>query len=130
MNGFLNIIVWCSTLLAPCGRGQEKVVAECRLAVAVNLQKETSGQYTGWKTVSFGWRQYAVLPNLSNNTLRKNMPYESLSDGRRHFSHLEAVGRVVCGIAPWLELGEDETSEGKLCARYIDLTVRGTEKCC
>lgn len=130
MNGFLNIIVWCSTLLAPCGRGQEKAVAECRPAVAVNLQKETSGQYTGVEDRKFWVATMCriaepVLLNLSNNTLRKNMPYESLSDGRRHFSHLEAVGRVVCGIAPWLELGEDETSEGKLRARYIDLTVRG-----
>ncbi len=65
-----------------------------------------------------------VLVNLSNNTLKKNMPYESL--GNRHrFSHLEAVGRLVCGIAPWLELGPDETPEGKLRQKYINLTVRG-----
>lgn len=66
-----------------------------------------------------------VLLNLSNNTLKKNMPYESLSKERSKFSHLEAVGRLVCGIAPWLELGPDHTPEGQLRAKYIDLTVRG-----
>lgn len=66
-----------------------------------------------------------VLLNLSNNTLKKNMPYESLSKERSKFSHLEAVGRLVCGIAPWLELGPDNTSEGQLRAKYIDLTVKG-----
>lgn len=66
-----------------------------------------------------------VLENLSNNTLKKNMPYESLSKDRRVYSHLEAVGRLVCGIAPWLELGEDETAEGELRGYYIDLTVKG-----
>lgn len=65
-----------------------------------------------------------VLINLSNGTLKQNMPYESL--GNRHrFSHLEAVGRLVCGIAPWLELGPDNTPEGQLRKKYIDLTVKG-----
>lgn len=51
-----------------------------------------------------------VLSNLANNTLRENMPQESLDTKRVHrFSHLEAVGRTLCGIAPWLELGADET---------------------
>lgn len=66
-----------------------------------------------------------VLENLSSNTLKKNMPYESLSKDRRIYSHLEAVGRLVCGIAPWLELGKEETPEGKLRTHYIDLTVKG-----
>ena len=65
-----------------------------------------------------------VLVNLSNGTLKQNMPYESL--GNRHrFSHLEAIGRFVCGIAPWLELGPDNTPEGQLRKKYIDLTVKG-----
>ena len=66
-----------------------------------------------------------VLTNLSNNTLKKNMPYESLSKDRSDFSHLEAVGRLVCGIAPWLELGPDNTPEGQLRDKYIELTVKG-----
>ena len=62
-----------------------------------------------------------VLVNLSQGTLKKNMPFESLSDEplRRSVSYLEAVGRTVCGIAPWLELGPDDTQEGKLRERYI-----------
>ena len=40
------------------------------------------------------------------------------------FTYLEAFGRTVCGIAPWLELGPDETPEGQLRAKYIDLTVK------
>ena len=39
------------------------------------------------------------------------------------FTYLEAFGRTVCGIAPWLELGPDETPEGQLRAKYIDFTV-------
>ena len=68
-----------------------------------------------------------VLVNLSQGTLKKNMPFESLSDEplRRSVSYLEAVGRTVCGIAPWLELGPDDTQEGKLRERYIHLVDKG-----
>lgn len=68
-----------------------------------------------------------VLVNLGNNTLKKNMPYESLAKDRSKFSHLEAVGRLVCGIAPWLELGPDDTPEGQLRDKYIQLTVKGLQ---
>lgn len=66
-----------------------------------------------------------VLTNLSRSTLRQNMPYESLSKDRSDFAHLEAVGRVICGIAPWLELGPDDTPEGRLRGQYIQLAVEG-----
>lgn len=64
-----------------------------------------------------------VLSNLAGNTLKKNMPYESLSDRNQSVSYLEAFGRTICGIAPWLELGPDDTEEGKLRAKYIDMAV-------
>lgn len=66
-----------------------------------------------------------VLSNLANGTLKKEMPYQSLAPNRQRFSYLEAVGRTVCGIAPWLELGPDNTDEGKLRKKYIDMTVKG-----
>ncbi|WP_239056755.1 MULTISPECIES: DUF2264 domain-containing protein [unclassified Parabacteroides] len=68
-----------------------------------------------------------VLTNLSNNTLKQNMPFESLSKDplRKEVSYLEAVGRLICGIAPWLELGPDQTPEGQLREKYIKLAVKG-----
>lgn len=68
-----------------------------------------------------------VLNNLAEGTLKKNMPFESLSNDplRKEVSYLEAVGRTICGIAPWLELGPDETTEGQLRKHYIELVVKG-----
>lgn len=68
-----------------------------------------------------------VLENLASGTLKKKMPFESLSHDplRREVSYLEAVGRTICGIAPWLELGVDDTDEGQLRGHYIDLVVKG-----
>ncbi len=72
-----------------------------------------------------------IYVNLSQNTLRKNMPVET-NDGynvpgndRKEVTHLEALGRSFCGIAPWLNLGADDTPEGKIRARMIDLVVKG-----
>ncbi len=45
-------------------------------------------------------------------------------EGRAKVSHLEAFGRLLCGIAPWLELAPDDSSEGRLRAKYRDLAVK------
>ena len=67
--------------------------------------------------------------NLSQNTLRKNMPVETfdgLNNGntRKNVTHLEALGRSFDGISAWLNLPPDDTKEGKLRAKYTDLVVK------
>jgi len=64
-----------------------------------------------------------VLTNLAAGRLHLLMPVEGGKD-RAEFSHLEAFGRLLTGMAPWLELGPDATPEGKLRAHYIDLARR------
>lgn len=69
-----------------------------------------------------------VLTNLANYSLKSNMPIEKANkfyDHREDVVHLEAVGRTLAGIAPWLELGTDNTNEGQLRKKYIDLAVKG-----
>ena len=66
-----------------------------------------------------------VLTNLAAGTLRARMPVEEADGaGRRSVSHLEAFGRLLAGIAPWLELPPDATPEGRMRARYADLARR------
>ncbi len=66
-----------------------------------------------------------VLKNLANGTLKARMPVEQAPKAdRRAVSHLEALGRLVAGIAPWIELAADETTEGRQRAEYADLTRR------
>lgn len=67
-----------------------------------------------------------VIWNLSEGTLRQNMPRES--KGKPHeMCYLEAFGRTLCGIGPWLELGADDTKEGKLREEYIKRTIQAIE---
>ena len=65
-----------------------------------------------------------VLTALSENRLKQQMPVEGTPD-RAAYSHLEALGRLLTGMAPWLELGPDGTPEGQLRAHYIRLAVTG-----
>ena len=64
-----------------------------------------------------------VLINLKKDSLRKTMLLESSSVEGKKFAYLEAFARVFNGIAPWLELGPDESEEGRLRERYIYLTI-------
>jgi hypothetical protein len=67
-----------------------------------------------------------VLTHMADGTLRARMPVEQAAGAnRRTVTHLEAVGRLLAGIAPWLELADDGTAEGALRRQYGELAVRG-----
>jgi hypothetical protein len=66
-----------------------------------------------------------VLTNLENGTLKSRMPIEQAAGAdRRSVTHLEALGRLAAGIAPWIELPADATDEGRLRASYGQLARR------
>ena len=69
-----------------------------------------------------------VLEALANRQLKSTMPVEARPGeeaGRRAVSHLEAVGRLYAGMAPWLALGENASEEGKLQEKYAALVQQG-----
>ena len=66
-----------------------------------------------------------VLRNLANGTLKARMPVEQAAGANRApVTHLEALGRLMAGIAPWIELRADDTEEGRLRGEYADLARR------
>jgi hypothetical protein len=75
------------------------------------------------------WTQLAtrlanpVLTALSQRRLKATMPVESAPrvKDRPDFTHLEALGRLLAGLAPWLELPSDSTPEGVERARLAAL---------
>ena len=69
-----------------------------------------------------------VLTAHSKGQLRAGMPVElsaTANAERRDYAHLEAVGRLLAGIAPWLELGSDGSAEGTARARLAGLAREG-----
>jgi len=70
-----------------------------------------------------------VLVNLAAGTLKRNMPVETVGNepDRRKYSHLEAISRLLAGIAPWLEASLDQGPERDLQQRFADLARRGLQ---
>jgi hypothetical protein len=63
-----------------------------------------------------------VLQNLARRTLRKSMPVEATDPpDREKYTHLEAFGRLLSGIAPWLAATGMNESERKRQAEFIQL---------
>src|SRR4051812_36589989 len=66
-----------------------------------------------------------VLKNLAAGTLKARMPVEQATGAdRRNVTHLEALGRLVAGLAPWVKLAPDGSPEGRLRGEYADLACR------
>jgi hypothetical protein len=66
-----------------------------------------------------------VLSALSQRRLRSTMPVESypgMEPSRRRTTYLEAFGRLLTGIAPWLEDGATTGKEGELRAECLQMT--------
>lgn len=71
---------------------------------------------------------YPVIHNLAEGTLKQNMPLET---GPQYYlpvkkvTYLEAVGRTMAGVAPWLALPDDETAEGKMRLELRTKLIKG-----
>ncbi|MGH9604797.1 MAG: DUF2264 domain-containing protein [Terracidiphilus sp.] len=66
-----------------------------------------------------------VLRALSQRKLKQEMPVEAPKGNvaeRRRFTYLEAMGRLLTGIAPWLESGPQGGTEGALRNKSAELS--------
>jgi hypothetical protein len=108
--------------------GAGGAVAAAGSVGAAQVTPPVAGHRTAWIGVL---RKLAdpVLNNLAGETLKLRMPVEQ-ADGanRAGVTHLEALGRLLAGIAPWLELPPDDSEEGRLRARYAELTRRAIDR--
>ena len=69
-----------------------------------------------------------VLKSLGRRQLKAEMPVEcspGQEQSRRECTYLEAMGRLLSGLAPWLEHGPSTGKEGQLRQRYCDLARAG-----
>lgn len=75
---------------------------------------------------------YPVIHNLAEGTLRKNMPLETPPNyflKVEKVTYMEAIGRTLAGVAPWLALPDDDTKEGALRKQLKADLLRGLPRC-
>jgi hypothetical protein len=71
-----------------------------------------------------------ILINLAEQRLKERMPVEAaagLMAERRDYTHLEATGRLLAGMAPWLELDSVLAEEKHLREKYSTLARRALD---
>ena len=71
-----------------------------------------------------------VLTSLAERRLHQRMPVTiapSAPAERRSFAMLEATGRLLSGLAPWLALPADGSPEGVLRSQYAELARAGID---
>jgi hypothetical protein len=72
-----------------------------------------------------------VLTALAADALKQKMPVEakdpSMVNDRAKYTHLEAFGRLLAGIAPWLQAEELNATETQLQSKYFGLALKGIE---
>ena len=61
-----------------------------------------------------------VLSAAADDVLKIRMP---VYKERREFQYLEAIGRIVCGIGPWLNLPSDGSDESVIREKYKRITL-------
>ncbi|MBK6827820.1 MAG: DUF2264 domain-containing protein [Chitinophagaceae bacterium] len=64
-----------------------------------------------------------ILSNMSKGQLRKNMPMQfspGWGNRNKEVAYMEAIGRLLAGIAPFLNLPADDSSEGKIRKQLIE----------
>lgn len=70
---------------------------------------------------------YPVLEPMSRDRLKATMSLEvspTWDNRNKQVAYMEAFGRLFAGVAPWLSLPEDQTSEGKLRAELTQQVLR------
>lgn len=71
-----------------------------------------------------------VLVNLAEQRLKERMPVEAtagMKSERQDYTHLEALGRLLAGMAPWLELETAAGEEPQLRDKYRALARRALD---
>ncbi|HEU4606828.1 MAG TPA: DUF2264 domain-containing protein, partial [Chitinophagaceae bacterium] len=71
---------------------------------------------------------YPVIHHLAEGTLSKSMPLEQGPNYNlqvKKVSYLEAVGRTMAGVAPWLALPDDDSREGRMRKQMRSELLKG-----
>lgn len=99
------------------------VVLFCVLTIAQSQELTTAAKQRASLIQSMLRIADPVLHALASHQLKTKMPVEAKAGvtDRPQFTYLEAFGRLMAGMAPWLELGADASAEGKLRGEYLVL---------
>ncbi|HZF65089.1 MAG TPA: DUF2264 domain-containing protein, partial [Chitinophagaceae bacterium] len=103
------------------------VIAHCIIVLSLHAQPKNTDDRNAWLSVMDRIAR-PVLSSLANNKLKEKMPVVLSMNvdnkaNRLKASYLEAFGRTLCGIAPWLNLEGGSKTEVALRNQYRQWTL-------
>ena len=91
-----------------------------------NLEKENASDREYWADLAYKMAE-PILRNMAEGNLHKNMLVEVSPnwDGRDvRVTYMEAFGRLMAGITPWLSLPDDDTEESQKRAQLREWAMK------
>lgn len=91
------------------------ILAFLLIPMSISAKKKEMTDREVWVDIMYKMAE-PVLKNMAEGTLQKNMELELSPtwDGRNQkVAYMECFGRLMAGLAPWLNLPDDDTSEGQ-----------------
>lgn len=91
------------------------ILAFLLIPMSISAKKKEMSDREVWVDIMYKMAE-PVLKNMAEGTLQKNMELELSPtwDGRnKKVAYMECFGRLMAGLAPWLNLPDDNTSEGQ-----------------
>lgn len=103
--------------------------AHAQLAISAEPSYSSGSADRDYWTGIAGRLASPVLGALSRRRLKLEMPVETQlsAKDRASYSHLEALGRLLCGIAPWLSLPADDSDEARTRGQFAALAREGID---
>ncbi|RED26870.1 hypothetical protein BD847_0796 [Flavobacterium cutihirudinis] len=125
ISGLITLIVLLSVCLPITNVCAQKSKNKSKEKQSITTTGKQDREY--WSELLYKM-SYPVIHNLAEETLKKNMPLETGPDYYlqvKKVTYLEAVGRTMAGIAPWLALPDDNTKEGVMRKTLRDDLLKG-----
>jgi len=116
------------------GAGVGALTASLPMGVKASVLSDESISYAGndrayWVSI-LSKMATPILDNISKQQWRKKMPMEvspTFDNRDSGVGYLEAFGRLLAGMAPWLALPDDSSEEGKLRKKLRDQALLGIQ---
>jgi hypothetical protein len=122
---FVKLAAATGVLTAASGRGATAAATTSRS----NLDSSSGSNDRAYWCQVAGRLAAPMLSALAQRRLKVLMPFESppTSKDRRRYMYLEGLGRLLAGVAPWFELGNDGSPEGEERSRFAALARAGID---
>ncbi|MBJ2176062.1 DUF2264 domain-containing protein [Aureibaculum sp. A20] len=119
---YFKLIITISILVYNVSWGQNKTESHFEIKTSTGLEDRAYSIELMQKIAD------PILVPLSQQKLHEMLPLKDWEKNNDRCdyrtTYIQAAGRTLSGLAPWLSLGVDDSEEGKLRAKYIDLSLK------